>query len=93
MCSFFLIKIEIVCRSLLVCMMISCAGVSAVCGNCSHGSVRLVNGATANQGRLEVCIGQSWGTVCQEGFDVNDAKVVCHQLGYDVDLPVPGMLS
>ena len=53
--------------------------------SCTHGEVRLVDGSTTNQGRVEVCVGQTWGTVCDDGFYSNDARVVCHQLGYNVD--------
>ena len=45
----------------------------------------MVGGSTTNQGRVEVCVGQTWGTVCHDGFYNSDARVVCHQLGYDVD--------
>ena len=62
-------------------------GISVVHGSCTHGAVQLVGGSTTNQGRLEVCVGQTWGTVCQYGFYNNDVKVVCRQLGYDVDQP------
>ena len=57
--------------------------ITTVYGSCTHGEVRLVNGAT-NQGRVEVCVGQTWGTVCDHGFYSSDARVVCQQLGYDV---------
>ena len=59
-----------------------------MCGSCTHGSVQL-NGSTSNQGRVEVCVGQTWGTVCGYlwTFGSNDARVVCRQLGYDVDSP------
>ena len=56
-------------------------------GSCTHGAVRLVGGTTTNQGRVEVCVGQTWGTVCDDGFYYSDARVVCRQLGYDVDKP------
>ena len=66
------------------------AGITAVYG-CTHGDVRLVGGgSTTNRGRVEVCVGQSWGTICRfatDNFDSNNAKVVCRQLGYDVDKP------
>ena len=54
---------------------------------CTHGDVQLVGGSTTNQGRVEVCVGQTWGTVCDDSFYSNDARVVCRQLGYDVDQP------
>lgn len=33
-------------------------------------------------GRLEVYHLHQWGTVCSQHFGTNEAKVVCHQLGY-----------
>ena len=61
--------------------------ISVVHGSCTHGTIRLVGGTTTNQGRVEVCVGQTWETVCDHGFYSSDARVVCHQLGYDVDKP------
>ncbi|KAK3088009.1 hypothetical protein FSP39_013360 [Pinctada imbricata] len=47
--------------------------------------VRLVNGASVYEGRLEVYIYGLWGTVCDDGFGVEEAAVVCRMLGYDSD--------
>lgn len=56
-------------------------------GVCVDGAVRLVNAEGVNQGsmrkgRVEICINETWGTVCDQNWSTQDAKVVCSQLGY-----------
>ena len=48
---------------------------------CTTGSVRLVDGESSYTGRVQVCIGGRWGTVANEDWGTEDAKVVCRQLG------------
>ena len=50
---------------------------------CTHGEIRLVGGSGHNEGRVEICLLNEWGTVCNNRWSMNHAKVVCGQLGFN----------
>ena len=52
---------------------------------CQNGDIRLVNGTTFYEGRVEICWNETWGTVCDGFWSGFDAIVACRQLGYVAD--------
>lgn len=49
---------------------------------CINGDVRLVGGNGVSSGRVEVCVNNVWGRVCNDYWDNTDASVVCRMLNF-----------
>ena len=45
--------------------------------------MQLQGGDYPNQGRVEIFLNGEWGTVCDDGFDLNAGDIVCRQLGFN----------
>ena len=64
-------------------LCISMKKAAAVYTGCNHGDIRLVGtGTSSTRGRVEVCVNNQWGTVCDNHWGTVDAQVACRQLGY-----------
>ena len=44
--------------------------------------IRLMGGKHPWEGRIEIYYNSQWGTICDRGWDMNDANVACRSLGY-----------
>ena len=61
--------------------------------SCNAGDVRLMDGNSTSEGRVELCAQGLWGAVTTSRWDSNDAKVVCRQLGFPWECKLNSFLT
>ena len=53
-----------------------------IIAQCRNGETRLRNGNTEMEGLVEICFKHQWGTIHLDGWGMDEANVVCGQLGF-----------
>ena len=51
--------------------------------------LRLSGGRSDAEGRVEILYNGEWGTICDDFWDLDNARVVCRQLGFRTALRAP----
>lgn len=50
--------------------------------SCSNGALRLMDGQTGHEGRVEACYNGVWGSICDSSWTLTEANIVCKTLGH-----------
>lgn len=48
--------------------------------DCVNGGVQLVGGNNSKEGTVHLCLGNVWGTICNQGWNESAATRICTQL-------------
>ena len=68
-----------------------CQGIVPNSSVCEENTVRLVNGSSELEGRVELCAYGTWVTMCDNGWDIEETYTVCKHLGYPSGGALHGM--
>ena len=52
---------------------------------CTNGDIRIIGDTTSSSpsyGRVDFCVNQTWGTICDSTWTEAEASVVCRQKGF-----------
>ena len=57
------------------------AGVLCSGTTCAQGDIRLQGSNSSDSGRVEMCLNNIWGTICDDLWGATEARIACIQLG------------
>lgn len=61
-------------------MLCTCCALTGI--TFSEGDIRLLDGSNPWEGRVEIFMSGTWGTIDDDPWTMENAQVVCRQLGY-----------
>lgn len=64
------------------CFFFNTATINLRNDGCSNGTLRLMDGQTGHEGRVEACYNGVWGSICDSSWTLTEANIVCKTLGH-----------